>query len=291
MMQALIKEQLDQTLTPLTQQLPQLVDNAVGQRFNQQARQDGVRQSFQAGREQLSNSLRDKYGITEERSRDILDKWALSSANYEEASNLMNAQWPDAQQQAQAEQIASQKIAQGNMFFNSALEDGMSAAQEGQQLRMQQEAQNMLLTGDYVDLGEMAQPNMNVWSPQNIAHENQRNLSKAMEVADMQGRLQAVAGPVGGPIQPSGFMQPGYIQPLGNQPTGYVPPLHNPEPMWGNQQPTQPPAPQMQPQQPPVAPQQPPVAQQGPMQQVVTPQGQMVNMPQWGAYQQGGMAA
>lgn len=233
MMQALIKQELAKTLTPIQQQLPQMVNQAVSQGFNQQARQENVRQSFHAGREQLADDLLNKWGVDKDRSKDILDKWALSSANYEEASRLMNNQYRTPQEQQQAQQLAEQKIAQGNMFFNAALQDGIAAAQEGQQARMQQEAQQALLTGDYVDLGDRENVNPNVWDPNQIAAENQQNLQKAMEIAETAGRLQSVAGPTGGPIQPSGFIQPGYIQPGLNQPTGNAPPEPT-EPMFGD---------------------------------------------------------
>lgn len=277
MMRAIIQDELSKTSTPL-QQIPTLVGAAVDQRFNQQARQDGVRQSFQAGRQQLANDLLQKWGIEDSRSRDILDKWALSSASYEEASRLMQGQYADDNQRAQAQQVADEKIGQGNMFFNAALQDAVTAAQEGQATRMQTEAQNALLSGDYVNMGEMEQPQMNVWDPEQIAQITRANLQKGMEIAETQGRLQAVAGPIGGPQQPNGFLQPQFIQP--GQPGGYGAPLTPTQPMWtppqGGQVPPQPQ--QYTPQRPAPAPQQgQPNVQQG-----------QPNMPAWGAYQQQG---
>jgi len=224
MMRAIIQDELSKTLTPVQQQIPNVINAAVDQRFNQQARQDNVRNSFQAGRQQLSTNLDQKFGIDPNRSRDILDKWSLSSANYEEASRLMQGQYADDNQRAQAQQFADQKIAQGNMFFNSALEDALQAAQEGQAVRNQQDAQDQLMSGNYVDMGDLAQPNTNVWDPMQVDQVNRANLNKAMEIAETTGRLQQVAGPIGPAIQPSGFMNPGFIQP--GQPQGYVPPTH-----------------------------------------------------------------
>jgi len=73
MMKAIVDDSLSKTLTPMQQQLPELVNAAVNQRFNQQSRQDNVRESFQAGRQQLSTDLNQKWGIDPNRSRDILD--------------------------------------------------------------------------------------------------------------------------------------------------------------------------------------------------------------------------
>jgi len=249
MMKAIIDDSLSKTLTPMQQQLPQLVNAAVNQRFTQQAQRDNVRDSFRAGREQLSTDLNQKWGVDPTRSKDIIDKMSLSQANYEEASTLLKASYADDNQRAQASQLADQKIAQGNMFFNSAVQDGIQAAQEGQSTRYQQEAQQQLMSGDYVDMGDMAEPNRNVWDPRSVDQQNTANLQKAMEIAETQGRLQAVAGPTGPAVPPSGFIQPGMIQP--GQPSGYVPPTHGAQP-------------------PPVA------------------TGQPVQQPGWGAFQQQG---
>jgi len=228
MMKAIIDDSLSKTLTPMQQQIPQMVNAAVNQRFNQQAQQANVKDAFQAGRQQLSTDLTQNFGIDPNRSRDILAKWSMSQANYEEASRLHQGKYADDNQRAQALQIADQKIAQGNMFFNSALKDGLQAAQEGQTVRYQQEAQQQLLSGNYVDLGDMAEPNRNVWDPKQVDQVNSANLNKAMEIAEMTGRLQAVAGPTGPAISPSGFMQPGLIQP--GQPAGYTPQAPNTQP-------------------------------------------------------------
>lgn len=233
MMKAIIDDSLSKTVTPQLQNLPQLVDAAVNQRFTQQAQQANVRDSFQAGRQQLSTDLNQKWGIDPARSRDILDKWTLSSTSYEEASKLMQGTYSDDTQRAQATQLADEKIAQGNMFFNAALQDAMQAAHEGQSVRFQQEAQQQLLSGNYAQLGDLAEPNRNVWDPNQVDQVNSANLTKAMEIAETQGRLQAVAGPIGPAIQPSGFIQPGMVQP--GQPTGYVPATQPNQPMPGPQ--------------------------------------------------------
>lgn len=222
MMKAIIDDSLSKTLTPMQQQLPELVNAAVNQRFNQQAQQDNVKNSFRSGREQLANDLNQKWGIDPVRSKDILDKWSMSQVNYDEASRLMQGTYADENQRAQATQLADQKIAQGNMFFNAALKDGIQAGQEGQSALYQQEAQQQLLTGNYVDMGDLAEPNRNVWDPRSVDQVNTANLSKAMEIAETTGRLQAAAGPIGSPVQPSGFINPGMMNP--GQPAGYVPP-------------------------------------------------------------------
>jgi len=272
MMKAIVDDSLSKTLTPMQQQLPELVNAAVNQRFNQQSRQDNVRESFQAGRQQLSTDLNQKWGIDPNRSRDILDKWSLSQANYEEASRLMQGTYADDNQRAQATQLADGKIAQGNMFFNASLQDAMQAAQEGQATRYQQEAQQQLLSGNYVDLGDLAEPNRNVWDPQQVDSVNNANLQKAMEVAETTGRLQAVAGPIGPAIQPSGFIQPGMVQP--GQPVGYTPGVQPNQPTFNSPGPQPGPAPIPQPRQPGQ-----PVAAPG-------DQG-----PGWGAFQNQGYAA
>jgi hypothetical protein len=279
MMRAIVQDELSKKWTPVQQQIPNVINAAVDQRFNQQARQDGVKEKFQAGRQQLSNDLLQKWGIDETRSRDILDKWALSSASYEQASNLMQANYRSEGERAQAQQVANEKISQGNMFFNAALQDAVTAAQEGQATRMQQEAQNALLSGDYVDMGQFAEPQMNVWNPAQIEQITRANLNKAMEVAETTGRLQAVAGPGGPAVPPSGFLQPQFVQP--GQPTGYGSQLIPNQPMWGTGQPGQPaPTPQQYvPQQPPSVPQQQPGVPN-------VQQGQQ--MPGWGSYQQQG---
>jgi hypothetical protein len=243
MMKAIIDDSLSKTLTPMQQQLPELVNAAVTERFNQQARQANVRDSFATGRQQLATDLEQKWGIDPSRSKDILDQWSLSAANYEEASRLMQGNYADDNQRAQAIRMADEKIAQGNQFFNASIQNAVQAAQDGQTTRYQQEAQQQLLSGSYADLGDLAEPNRNVWDPRQVDQMNSANLTKAMEVAETAGRLQSVAGPTGPAIQPSGFLQPGFVQP--GQPTGYnqAPPPNQPAggqpqaqgqpPQWG----------------------------------------------------------
>jgi len=184
----------------------------------------------------------------------------------------MQGTYADDNQRAQATQLADGKIAQGNMFFNASLQDAMQAAQEGQATRYQQEAQQQLLSGNYVDLGDLAEPNRNVWDPQQVDSVNNANLQKAMEVAETTGRLQAVAGPIGPAIQPSGFIQPGMVQP--GQPVGYTPGVQPNQPTFNSPGPQPGPAPIPQPRQPGQ-----PVAAPG-------DQG-----PGWGAFQNQGYAA
>jgi hypothetical protein len=176
-----------------------MVEQSVGRRFAEQQQQDGVRNQFSSARVQLSNELQQKYGITQERSRDILDKYYLSLANNEEASRLMNAQYQEPQQRADAQNLANTKLAQANMFFSSAVNDALNAAGEAQAGRQQQEARDMLMDGSYVELGDLKEPNREVYDPRQVEQVNRLNLQKAQEIADMQSRLQATAGAVATP--------------------------------------------------------------------------------------------
>jgi len=174
--------------------LPGMVENSVGRRFAAQHQQDGVRNQFSSARVQLNNEMQSKYGISPERSRDLLDKFYLSLANNEEASRLMNAQYQDPQTQADAHNLAQTKLAQANMFFSSAINDAVSAAGEANTARQQQDAREMLMTGSYAELGDLAEPNREVYDPVKIEQMNRLANLKAQEIATTQNRLQTAAG-------------------------------------------------------------------------------------------------
>jgi hypothetical protein len=181
-------------LAELSTLLPRMVEDNVARRFEQQARQDRVKSQFSSAKAQLSEEMLSKWGIPEERSKDILDKMYMSLAANEEASRLYNATYENPQAEAQAHDLANQKVGIGNELFSSALNDAMNSGFEGRQQRQAQEAAEMLETGGYADLGELEQPNREIYDPAEIEKIVQQNYEKSVELAETQNRLQNTVG-------------------------------------------------------------------------------------------------
>lgn len=193
MMQENNKKLMDQ----LQEHNASLVQEEVGRRMSETARQNSLRTNISTARQQLSEGMQNKFGISEERSRDIMDKMYLSMGNTEEASRLMQANYNDPVEAQNAQNLANQKLAQANQLFASALTDAVQEATSGVQQRQAQEARQMLETGSYITpefMGELASPKQETYDPVEINKRNQMNLQKAMEIGDMQQRLQVAAG-------------------------------------------------------------------------------------------------
>jgi len=188
-------------LAELSNLLPRMVEDNVARRFEQQARQDRVKSQFSSARAQLSEEMLSKWGIPEERAKDILDKMYMSLASNEEASRIYNASYENTQAESQAHELARQKVAEGNQLFSSALTDAITSGYQGREQRQAQEAAEMLETGGYANLGELEQPNREIYDPAEIEKIVQQNYEKSVELAETQNRLQNT---VGGNVQVTG---------------------------------------------------------------------------------------